>query len=65
MNGLQLVAEIKRTHPHLPVLLLTGWGESVLQTNVPEAMPDAVMGKPINQTDLLETLSKLTPRRRE
>ena len=60
MNGLQLIAEIKRTHPHLPVLLLTGWGESVLQTNVPEAMPDAVMGKPINQTDLLETLSKLT-----
>ncbi len=64
MNGLQLVAEIKRTHPHLPVLLLTGWGESVLQTNVPEAMPDAVLGKPINQADLLEALAKLMPQSR-
>lgn len=63
MNGLQLIAEIKRTHPHLPVLLLTGWGESVLETNVPEAMPDAVLGKPINQADLLEALAKLTPQK--
>ena len=61
MNGLQLIAEIKATHPALPTLLLTGWGETVLQNNVVEAMPDAVLGKPINQSDLLETLAKLIP----
>lgn len=59
MNGLQLIAAIKRTHPDLPVLLLTGWGETVLENNVVEAMPDAVLGKPINQSDLLEALSKI------
>jgi PAS domain S-box-containing protein len=61
MNGLQMIAEIKRTHPDLPVLMLTGWGETILQTNVVEAMPDAVLGKPINQSDLLQALSKLIP----
>ena len=61
MTGLELIAEIKRTHPELPVLLLTGWGENVLQTNVVEAPPDAVLGKPINQTDLLEALARLLP----
>ena len=61
MNGLQMTAEIKRAHPDLPVLLLTGWGDSILQTNVVEARPDAVLGKPINQSDLLQALSKLVP----
>jgi signal transduction histidine kinase/ActR/RegA family two-component response regulator len=58
MTGLQLVAEIKHTHPNLPVILLTGWGESLLQTHVPEAMPDALLGKPINQNDLLDMVGK-------
>lgn len=61
MNGLQLIAEIQNTHPGLPTLLLTGWGDTVLQNNVVEAMPDAVLGKPINQSDLLETLARLIP----
>ncbi len=63
MNGLQLIAEIQNTHPGLPTLLLTGWGDTVLQNNVVEAMPDAVLGKPINQSDLLETLARLVPPR--
>src|SRR5579871_430712 len=28
MSGLQLIAEIKHSWPHIPILLLTGWGES-------------------------------------
>ena len=49
-TGLQLVAEIKRVRADLPVLLLTGWGETVLRTHVAETLPDAVLGKPINQS---------------
>jgi PAS domain S-box-containing protein len=59
MNGLQLVAETKRLYPDLPVLLLTGWGETVLQNHVAEALPDAVLGKPINQSDLLEVVIRM------
>src|SRR5579884_244908 len=58
MNGLQLISEIKHAWPDMPVLLLTGWGESLLETHVPETMPDAVLGKPINQSDLLDTLAQ-------
>lgn len=58
MNGLELVAEIKQTWPQMPVVLLTGWGESLLQTHIAEALPDAVLGKPINQSDLLDTLAR-------
>ena len=61
MNGLQLIAEVQRLHPGLSTLLLSGWGDTVLQNNVVEAMPDCVLGKPINQSDLLESLSKLIP----
>jgi PAS domain S-box-containing protein len=57
MTGLQLVEAIKRTWPDLPVLLLTGWGENLLQTHVTDALPDAVLGKPINQTDLLNAVA--------
>lgn len=59
MNGLQMIAESKRIHPNLPILLLTGWGETVLETNVVEARPDAVLGKPINQSDLLEAIARI------
>lgn len=59
MTGLQLVAEAKRMLPTLPILLLTGWGESLLETYATDTLPDAVLGKPINQSDLLEAVSRV------
>jgi signal transduction histidine kinase/ActR/RegA family two-component response regulator len=59
LTGLQLVAEIKRRRPTLPVLLLTGWGESVLQTHIADVFPDAILGKPINQTDLVDAIGRV------
>jgi PAS domain S-box-containing protein len=59
MNGLQLIAETKRLYPQLPVLLLTGWGETVLQTHVATVLPDAVLAKPINQSDLLAAVKRV------
>ena len=58
LTGLQLTAEIKRRRPSLPVLLLTGWGESILQTHITDVLPDAVLGKPINQTDLIDAIAR-------
>ncbi len=57
MTGLQLVEEIKHRWSELPVVLLTGWGENLLQTHVAEVLPDAVLAKPINQTDLLNAVA--------
>jgi PAS domain S-box-containing protein len=59
MNGLQLIAETKRLYPQLPIILLTGWGETVLQAHVAEALPDAILAKPINQSDLLEAINRV------
>lgn len=58
LNGLQLIAEVKRQYPDLPVILLTGWGETVLQAHVAEELPAVILGKPINQNDLLEAVAK-------
>jgi DNA-binding NarL/FixJ family response regulator len=60
-NGLQLVAEVKRLRPDLPVLLLTGWGETVLRAHVAETLPDVILSKPINQSDLLTAVSSVLP----
>lgn len=57
MTGLQLVEAVKRSLPHLPILLLTGWGENLLQEHVTDTLPDAILGKPINQSDLLNAVA--------
>jgi len=59
MNGLQLLAEVRERYPDLPVLLLTGWGDTLLQTNDVPRPPDAIMSKPINRHDLLLTVNRL------
>lgn len=59
MNGLQLLAEVRDRYPNLPVLLLTGWGDTLLQTNDVPRPPDAIMSKPINRHDLLLTVNRL------
>ena len=59
MNGLQLLSEIRNRLPDLPVLLLTGWGDTLLQTNDVPRPPDAILSKPINRHDLLLTVNRL------
>ncbi|HLJ57692.1 MAG TPA: ATP-binding protein, partial [Chthonomonadaceae bacterium] len=61
-TGLELLAEIKRRRPDLPVVLLTGWGESILQVQITDVKPDAVLGKPINQADLIDAMAQVLRR---
>ncbi len=58
MTGLELIAEIRRNGPKIPTVMLTGWGQSLTQNHAAETMPDALLGKPINQADLLATVEK-------
>jgi CheY-like chemotaxis protein len=59
MTGLQLVEEIKRAWPQMPVVLLTDWGENLLQMHAAETLPDVVLAKPINQSDLLDAIARV------
>ena len=59
MTGLELIAEIHRNGPSVPILLLTGWGSTLLQDNIPDATPEEVLGKPINQSDLLSAVQRV------
>ena len=59
MTGLELIAEIHRNGPPVPILLLTGWGSTLLQDNIPDATPEEVLGKPINQSDLLDAVQRV------
>lgn len=52
MNGVQLASAIKHHEPHVPVLLLTGFGEEMqAKGNLPEDI-DLVVGKPVSAGDL-------------
>ncbi len=57
MDGWQVLQIIRRTHPHLPVLLSTGHNED----SVPNADPDhtAVLLKPFRTADLERAISRL------
>ena len=58
MTGLELIAEIRRNGPKIPAVMLTGWGQSLMQNHAPDEMPDALLGKPINQADLLAAVEQ-------
>ncbi len=52
MTGLQLRDAIRQTHPHMPVLVVTGYAE------MPSAGPDVLkLAKPFTQDELSEALS--------
>ena len=52
MNGVQLAAAIKAHEPHVPVILLTGFGEEMqAKGNMPQDI-DLVVGKPVSAADL-------------
>jgi excisionase family DNA binding protein len=53
MNGLQFLEELRRTHPSLPVVLVTGHPESDLMGQAMLHAPVMLLSKPI-RADLLE-----------
>ncbi|MDI6826913.1 MAG: response regulator, partial [Armatimonadota bacterium] len=62
MSGWQVAREIKNIEPTTPVVLLTGWGTSVHQSELENSDVDLVLSKPIKFEDLssivAEALSK-------
>lgn len=55
-DGLELLAELRRDRPELPVALLSGTAEAGV---VRGARPDAVIGKPFELEELRATVERL------
>ncbi len=55
MTGLDLAEEIRKTHPEFPIVLLTGYGNTISE-NVLKKNVSTIIGKPIDIRNLAGTL---------
>jgi CheY-like chemotaxis protein/anti-sigma regulatory factor (Ser/Thr protein kinase) len=62
VDGRAVAAAIKSRAPHVPVILLTGWGHRLLEENDLPPHVDRVVGKPPKLAVLRATLAELTRR---
>ena len=60
MTGWEVAQQIKAAHPHLPVILLTGWGHQAPLPTSGQDCVDRVLGKPIRLEALQEAIAALT-----
>ena len=60
MSGAEVARRVKSAHPQLPVLLLTGWGETAALSAADRQAVDRVLGKPVRLADLLQAVAELT-----
>jgi signal transduction histidine kinase/CheY-like chemotaxis protein len=56
MNGWELLRSAKLLRPELPVMLVTGWGETPRGQRPSDPQPDAILAKPVTEDDLRQTL---------
>lgn len=59
LSGDQTAELIKKTHPHLPIILLTGFGALIEVSGSQPRAVDAVLGKPVTLGMLRQTIDKL------
>ncbi len=62
MNGDELALEVKRLHPGMPVLLLTGFGDLMTGAGEQPTGVDLVVSKPFTLTTLRSAIAKVTGR---
>jgi PAS domain S-box-containing protein len=60
VDGRKVAAAVKAAAPHIPVVLLTGWGQRLMAENDVPPHVDRVLSKPPGLAQLLETLAQVT-----
>jgi CheY-like chemotaxis protein len=60
MSGVELARRVKAAHPRLPVVLLTGWGDTPTLSADDRSVVDQVLGKPVRLAELLRVVAELT-----
>ncbi|MHB0912622.1 MAG: hybrid sensor histidine kinase/response regulator [Armatimonadota bacterium] len=58
MSGWQVAQTIKTAQPNTPVVLLTGWGNSVDESRLAESKIDLVVSKPVRMGEISEIVSR-------
>jgi DNA-binding NtrC family response regulator len=58
MTGTELVREIRRIRPQLPILLMSGHGGAALEAQAEQLGVAAVLHKPLQRRDLAEAISR-------
>lgn len=48
MSGLELLPRVKATHPHLPVVMITAYGDDETRAKAAAGGADGLMSKPID-----------------
>ena len=56
MNGAQFLEELRKTHPALPVVIITGYPDSELMKRAMQYAPVMVLPKPVDQVLLERTV---------
>src|SRR5215470_12179402 len=64
MTGLELIAELRRVRPELPVVLVSGYGGPDLNAAAAAAGAHAVLMKPLGTAELAQCLAQLMARAR-
>jgi CheY-like chemotaxis protein len=63
VDGRQVVASVRSMSPGTPIILLTGWGQHVVNDQEVPPQVDRLLGKPPRIRELRSALSELTGRR--
>ena len=65
MSGLELIREVKRIRPEIPVILCTGFSELVRPEQIAELNIDALIRKPISVHEVSEILRQVLEKHQE
>ncbi len=65
MDGLRLLAEIKRNHPDTAVILISGYPEEYCDNDVLKAGADCYITKPFENEDIFRAVNSLAEKKRK
>jgi PAS domain S-box-containing protein len=60
LTGWDVAREVRARCPHLPIVLLTGWGEQVAGEAGHQGLVDRILGKPVRLEELLRVIRQVT-----
>ena len=60
VDGRQVIASVRATAAHTPIILLTGWGKGLDAEGAPPPHVDRVLGKPPRMRELRVALAEVT-----
>lgn len=59
MSGLELLQEVKSSHPKIKVVLISGYSTADIETQAEEFKADGFLGKPLMMADIEKLLQDL------